>query len=276
MPATSPSVSVVIPTRDRPEALARCLERLWDEPDAELMVVDDGSSAPDAERIEMLLRGRRGQLLRAGGAGPAAARNAGAAAATGEWICFIDDDCVPEPGWAKRLASAARRSRGVASGHTVPPPGAGPAALASQTIIDHLQLDGAGPEGLSFAPSCNLCCSREALAGRGFDESFSLAGGEDRELSDRLVETGRAPAYAPDAVVVHHQREGLRAMLSRQYRYGRGGARYRRSGGARPAGRFYTGLLARARRHGPRTVLCVGLAQLATLAGMLREQLGRG
>ncbi|MGB3098725.1 MAG: glycosyltransferase, partial [Solirubrobacterales bacterium] len=69
MPATSPSVSVVIPTRDRPEALARCLERLWDEPEAELIVVDDGSSAPDAERIEMLLRGRRGQLLRAGGAG---------------------------------------------------------------------------------------------------------------------------------------------------------------------------------------------------------------
>ncbi|HKJ37087.1 MAG TPA: glycosyltransferase [Solirubrobacterales bacterium] len=275
MAATSPLISVVIPTRDRPEALARCLERLRDEPGVEVIVVDDGSSAPALKRVEELLGGASARLLRPGRGGPAAARNAGAEAAGGEWVCFVDDDCAPEPGWPQRLAAAAERSLGVAAGRTLPPPDAGPAALASQTIIDHLQLDGAGPDGLAFAPSCNLCLGRDVAAEHRFDESFLLAGGEDRELCDRLAADGRAPAYAPDAVVVHHQREGLRAMLARQYRYGRGGSRYRRGGGARPPGRFYAGLLARARRRGAATVLCVGLAQLATVAGALRERLGR-
>ncbi len=112
-----PAVSVVIPTYERLDVLPEVLAGLAAQraaPAFEVVVVDDGSqdATPD------FLAGYRGPLalhvLRQQNHGPAAARNAGVAAASGELVAFLGDDTVPEPGWLAAHAAAheARRGRG--------------------------------------------------------------------------------------------------------------------------------------------------------------------
>lgn len=85
-----PTFSVIIPTHDRPHflegAVASALSQTVD--DIEVIVVDDGSdppaSVPGDGRVSIVRRNRN--------RGPAAARNAGLAAASGEFVAFLDDD----------------------------------------------------------------------------------------------------------------------------------------------------------------------------------------
>ena len=269
-------VSVVVPTRDRPASLARCLAALSDQraDGLDIVVVDDGSG--DRAALEAALRALPAARCRRGaGGGPAAARNLGAEAAEGEIICFTDDDCEPAPGWAASLAAAASSS-GIAAGRTVAPADAGPAVLASQLIID--QLLNASLDATSrtrFAPTCNLAVTREVLSRLRFDERFPDAAGEDREWSARAVALGIRPRYEAAAVAVHRQLLGAAGFLRQQFRYGRGAARFRRFGpagsrGLAPPG-FYAGLIRAGFARGPIVGALVIAAQVATAVGIVAE-----
>jgi len=92
---------VIVPARDAEQTLPRVLEAIaGQELDGgfELIVVDNGSLdataqiAAEAEGVNVVVRRERGQ-------GPGAARNAGAAAARGRVLAFLDSDCWPAPGW---------------------------------------------------------------------------------------------------------------------------------------------------------------------------------
>ena len=268
-----PSISVVIPTRDRPEDLARCLEALalQDPPPLEVIVVDDGSrDSPAVDEAVALCPEAR--CIRLDGRGPAAARNAGAAIARGEVICLTDDDCAPAPDWAAAVGAAAARS-GIASGRTVTPPGASAAAKATQAIIDHLGDWGGRPGSPSpgFAPTCNLAVRSDLLRTHPFDDRFPAAAGEDREWSERLAATGLQPEPVPDAAVVHHIGGGLRAFVRRQFRYGRGSARFRTEAGGRAPLAFYTGLLREGFRRGAGAGTLVAAAQIIGACGAAVE-----
>ena len=140
---TAMTVSIVVPTRDRPEALGRCLSSLGGRAD-EVVVVDDGSA--DRARVAAIAEAAGARLVRLGGSGPAAARNAGAAAARGAVVCFIDDDCEAGAGWAAALAAPILAGGAAASGgRTETAAGAGAADRAWQAIVDHLQRAGAEP-----------------------------------------------------------------------------------------------------------------------------------
>jgi GT2 family glycosyltransferase len=270
-------ISVVVPTRDRPDALERCLAGLaaQDVGGLDVVVVDDGSRSPMTVAAAVERAYPAARVLRSAPRGPATARNLGARAARGEVVCFTDDDCEPSPDWARRLVAVARR-RGVAAGHTVAPPGAGPAVLASQAIVEHLQLcslDGGGR--LGFAPACNLAATREALARLPFDESYPEAAAEDRDWCERAGRAGLAPVYVPAATVIHRQRPGARSFVGRQYRYGRGAARFRRADadrGLAPAS-FYTGLVRRGFAAGAGVGLLVLSSLVATAVGVGTERL---
>lgn len=86
----TPTVSIVLPTHDRPEFLREAIDSVrrqtftnW-----ELIVVDDGgrvpAAIPDDPRIRL--------IDVTSGTGPAAARNRGIGLALGRWITFLDDD----------------------------------------------------------------------------------------------------------------------------------------------------------------------------------------
>src|ERR1700758_5320476 len=93
-------ISVVIPTCDRTESLARCLEQLGEAD--EILVSDDSRTSGHRQ----LLSGRfpKVRWLQGPLRGPAANRNHASRYATGDWLAFVDDDCIPDPGWLNGIA----------------------------------------------------------------------------------------------------------------------------------------------------------------------------
>jgi len=85
-----------------------------------VIVVDDGGET-SLEALVARFRDQLGvTLLRQSHAGPAAARNTGAARAAGEFLAFTDDDCPPATDWLKTLAGRfAKDSDCVVGGRTI-------------------------------------------------------------------------------------------------------------------------------------------------------------
>lgn len=248
------AVSVVVPTRGRPEALARCLGALKAQTvEVEVVVAED---------VE--------------GRGPAWARNEGMRRARGEIVCFTDDDCVPAESWVERLIAPILAGEAeVVTGPVVIAAGATAADRAWEAIVHYLQVRATGPGSASpgFVVTANLAARRSLLERIPFDESFPAAAGEDRDWGERAAREGSAPRFVPGAVVEHQSGMSAGSFLRQQYRYGRGAARYRASGPDRHPGSpaFYLGLVRAGFRAGLRPGLMVIAAQVSTLAGVIRE-----
>ena len=100
-----PSVSIVIPTKDAPEAVGRCLRSLFavtDYPDFEVIVVDSGTTDPDAlnvlrsSPIRLLELDRPFNFSRA--------NNMGVASARGHHVILLNNDTeVVRPDWIQTL-----------------------------------------------------------------------------------------------------------------------------------------------------------------------------
>jgi GT2 family glycosyltransferase len=184
-------ISVVIPTCERPELVARCLAKITGA--EEVIVTDDGKS----DRTRQLIRDRFPAVkwVRGPRRGPAANRNFGASQATCDWIAFIDDDCIPGDGWAENLSSAMANTN-LAEGKTICPDKNN---HPLEEIVENLS------GGLLW--SCNFGIRRDLFCRvGGFDEDFLEAGGEDLEFAWRLRRNGVSALFAPEAVVYHPAR----------------------------------------------------------------------
>jgi GT2 family glycosyltransferase len=151
--------------------------------------------------------------------GPAANRNFGAASTSGEWLLFLDDDCVPRAGWLEAYANAAAASGeySVLEGRTSAP---GP-----KTRADHeAPLNPAG--GLLW--SCNFGIKRQLFLDLGgFDEGFPFSL-EDMDLRTRLEKSGWAIKFLPGAWVEHawRPRRGVHYCFSLTQSIGRFSAKH--------------------------------------------------
>jgi mycofactocin system glycosyltransferase len=227
-------VTAVVPVKDRPDGLRRLLAALADTTPglAEVIVVDDGSADPKACATVAEAAGVR--LIRhEHAAGPAAARNAGLAAARTELVVFLDSDVVPEPGWLAPLrAHLADRSVALAAPRVVGLPTAGQQGWLACWIDGYERLRSAldlGPDAgpvvprtrVGYVPSATLLVRRAAL-GPGFDERMHVA--EDVDLVLRLHAAGWRLRYEPTARVAHEHRTAPVSWLARKAFYGTGAA----------------------------------------------------
>jgi glycosyltransferase involved in cell wall biosynthesis len=224
-----PTFSVIIPTYGRPRQLAACLQGLTrlDYPRArfEVIVVDDGSAPPLAGMIDGFRDCLPVCALAQPNAGPAAARNTGAAHARGEFLAFLDDDCQPAAGWLRALAARFRDTPDhLIGGRTCNALPDDPYATASQLIIDYLYaVWNATPGQAHFFASNNLAVPAELFHRLdGFDPAFTRAAGEDRELCDRWLGHGYRTTYAPEAVIYHAHALNLYSFWRQHMGYGRG------------------------------------------------------
>lgn len=293
----SAEISVVIPTFERADALAGCLHSLAGQTLAsdrfEVIVCDDGSRDPVTTTLDAQLRALEDRLdvrvIRQHNAGPAAARNRGAAAALGRFIAFTDDDCRPAPNWLKRLLDRfTTRPDVLLGGGLRTSTRSDPYAQATQAIMDFVYAEQERRGGLRLFSTSNLALPAHGFARLGgFSTTFRRASGEDYDLCARWQGDGGAVEYVPDAVVVHDPALTLPAYWQQHFRYGRGllrmrqrmadrGVPARRAEGALPAW-FYVRLIASpVCTQGPRAALrtaLVGLAQIATSVGVVAEML---
>ncbi|MFI0424672.1 glycosyltransferase family 2 protein [Spongiactinospora sp. 9N601] len=173
-------ITVVIPTIGRP-CLADVLAALTPAPpDARIIVVDD---RPGAAK---LLKAPGAEVLRTGGKGPAAARNAGWRAARTPWVAFLDDDVIPQPGWWDALrADLSDLGDDVAASQ---------ARLHVPLPADRRPTDAErNTAGLAAADwiTADIAYRRDALDRvGGFDERFPRAYREDADLALRVAAAG--------------------------------------------------------------------------------------
>ena len=222
--ASTGDLTVVVPVRDRPAELERCLDALAAAcPASPVVVVDDGSR--DGGAVRAICAARRARVVRRDDArGPGAARNAGLAACATPYVAFVDSDVVLPAGTAgpllghfadPRLAAVAPRIRGLGHGR----------GLVGGYEERHSALD-MGPAGglvgpgrpVPFIPSAVLLVRRSAF-GAGFDPSLRI--GEDVDFVWRLAAAGWQVRYVPETEAWHEHRVELRAFVARRLLYGR-------------------------------------------------------
>jgi GT2 family glycosyltransferase len=287
-----PFFSVVVATFQRPDSLARCLEALATQElpreHFEVVVVDDGSANPPRSIVQRFTSTLAVRLIEQSNAGPAAARNAGAAAARGDYLAFTDDDCRPDPHWLRALREVALRYPGCAIGGRVENVfGDGLYSTASQLLIEFLyEYYNVGESDGRFFITSNLAfpaCAFRALG--GFDTSFPLAAAEDRDVCDRWREAGHTMVYANDAVVHHAHALRLGSFCRQHFNYGRGAYYLHRARSRRGEGplrveplHFYARLVTYplGRSAAPRSLALAALAALSQgvyVSGYLNERL---
>jgi mycofactocin system glycosyltransferase len=222
--APTSTLTVVVPVRDRPAQLARCLDSVRAScPRSPVVVVDDGSRDPAAVHA---LCAQHGVALihRDECGGPAAARNSGLAAGSTPYVAFVDSDVVVTPSWAAPLLAhfADPCVGAVAPRVRALPPSRG---MIGGYETRHSALD-MGPDGglvgpglpTPYVPGTVLVVRRGAM-GAGFDESLHF--GEDVDLVWRLWLAGWRVRYEPRAHVWHDHRVRLRAFVARRRLYAR-------------------------------------------------------
>jgi GT2 family glycosyltransferase len=278
--------TIVVPSYNRPDRLRGCLEALMSLRGGpyDIVVVDDGSREPLAPVCAAFDPDVR--CLRQDNSGPAAARNAGAAAARSGFLAFTDDDCRPEPGWVEALLSAqSGDARRLVGGRVINLLDGNVYAAASQSLCDFLyDYFGAETGDVPFFTSNNIGCDKAAFERLGgFDRSFPLAAAEDRDFGLRWSGTpGGTLVYAPGAVVGHAHNLTFRSFLRQHSNYGRGARHLHRvmdgRGDARPKIErlaFYLRLigypLGRPGRARLAQAALLALSQAAMISGYVRS-----
>lgn len=184
-----PVYTVVVPTIGRP-CLAECLRSLAEAPGLpphEVVVVDD-RTAPDDE-LPLRAAGPlldRVRILRTGGKGPAAARNAGWRTVETPWTVFLDDDVQVLPDWSRLLAEDLREAGeeigGIQGQLRVP--------LPQDRRPTDWERNTKGLENAAWA-TADMAYRTDALARvGGFDERFPRAFREDADLALRVQRAG--------------------------------------------------------------------------------------
>ncbi len=233
-PADLPGISVVIPTYNRQETLARCLAALdrqdYPRDRMEVLAVDDGSTDATARWLDAQSFSFELRALHQANAGQGNARNNGVRRARHPIVLFLGDDIFLSPrGLAEHGAWHARFGR------------EGRVAVLGRidwardlrvsSFMRHINeyglqfgfsiIEDPMDVPFGFFYTSNISLSRDELLEVGlFDPSFRVYGWEDIELGYRLARRGLKILYNPEARAEHHHPTTFRSFTRRQRKVG--------------------------------------------------------
>jgi glycosyltransferase involved in cell wall biosynthesis len=206
--AGSPTVSVIIPHLNQPDAAGRCLASLaaqsYPADRVEIIMVDNGSTVPLDWLAE---RHPHVRLLHEPQPGPGHARNRGVTAATGEVLAFIDADCRADPDWLRDAVAglSAPGSTGVVGGD-VRIDYLHPARLtpleAYESVFAYRQKLYIEQRG--FSGTGNLAVRREVFDRIGPFGGIDIA--EDMDWGRRATASGHPARYRAGMIIYHPAR----------------------------------------------------------------------
>lgn len=208
-----PRISVVIPLYNKEKYIVRAVESALSQGAAvhEVIVVDDGSTDNGAAQLTSL-RDDRVHLIRQPNGGVSAARNAGIAAASGEYVAFLDADDAWLPGFVEELLVLMRQFPRACLYATsfvrVWPDGRRedthlPASLDNsrkQLVDDPFRAWSRS----AFFFTSSLCTRRDVLLGQGIRFPAGESQGEDQDVIFQLMEAGEV-AFSPKALAEYSQ-----------------------------------------------------------------------
>ncbi len=226
LPEPIPTVTIIIPSRDNPLYLRRCVEslkKLTDYPAYRVLVVDNGSVT--AEMLECLaeLAGGGDTILSYPGVfNFAAMMNWAVAQAQGEVVVLLNDDTeIIEGGWLRELAShAVRPNVGAVGVKLIFPAGQvqhGGIILGLRNVADHahkgIPREAPGylhrlqvAQNVSAVTAACLAVRRDHyLAVNGMDAEHLPVVYNDVDFCLRLIDCGLHNVWTPHAVLVHHE-----------------------------------------------------------------------
>ncbi len=206
-----PAVSVVVPTHERRDAVARLLEALAaqtaDAASFEVVVVADGSTDGTVELVEGFAAPYALRAAWQENAGRAAAANHAISLARAPLLVILDDDMVPAPGLlaAHLAAHDGRQTRFVMGPAPVRVPAGAHPFLRYMAATRNEHYARLAQPGHVFHVrelySGNASVRRDVLLGvGGFDERYRTYGGEDVDLALRLQAAGVGLAFDGAAV----------------------------------------------------------------------------
>lgn len=230
-------LSVIVPTRDRPDQLAMTLDgyaaQSLPADRYELVLVNDHGDRPALDAVTQRFPNLHIRTLdNPGPGGPGAARNVGIDRARGGVILITGDDIVPSPDFLRTHLDAHRRQPAETDAFV----GTSPwhADLTGSPFLDYLTGEGGQqfkyddmkdghPVPFDRFYTSNVSVKRRFLARQDilFSDRYRFAAYEDVELGYRLHLRGMRLHYLKDAVGYHHHALDPRSFLQRQYKVGR-------------------------------------------------------
>ncbi len=194
-------ISVIVPVYNGEKTIDKCLASLLKQtkkPD-EIIVVDDGSKDQTKAVVEKF---SGITFLEQEHKGPAAARNTGARKARGDILLFIDSDCIASESWVAEMAKPFENKNisGIQGRYKTE---------QKDTVARFVQLEIEDRYDrmkkrsyLDFIGSYAAGYRKDIfLEFGGFNETFTMASGEDPELSFKLAKAGHKMVFNPNAVV---------------------------------------------------------------------------
>ncbi|NEQ45894.1 MAG: glycosyltransferase family 2 protein [Leptolyngbya sp. SIOISBB] len=221
-----PRISAIICTHNRDEYLGAAIDSLLDQDcDAyEVIVVDNASTDETRTVVEARLAHPRLQYIYEATLGLSTARNAGAQAAQGEILAYLDDDAEASRGWLKALIEIYDQNSQVAiAGGRVTliwPENQTPPNWLSVNMtgnlgaydlgneITYITQPGLTPRGLNYSIKADFL---DKIG--GFDTKLGRVGknllsNEELYMTEKALQQGYQVAYLPHALVAHNVAPG--------------------------------------------------------------------
>lgn len=227
-------IRIVIPSSGREESLRNLLESLECAKSFDIghsiniIVVDDSKNGV----LSVALADSNCKFIRAGSLGPARARNIGArGAASDDLLIFIDDDClVPKNYFEILLGQLEKMDRkSILFGRVMPlDQNSRQETIAGRYLRWQKFLDRHASSKVvttTCIPSANFAIYASVFFELGgFSEKFQFPGGEDDDLTLRIIDAKIEVFYDPHWVVLHDHNINMREFCRKYYRYGQGHA----------------------------------------------------
>ena len=214
------SASIVIPTFNGAARIGYCLDALMTQiagRNVEILVVNDGSTDNTASVVGRYPAVR---LITQANAGPAAARNRGAAEAQGTILLFTDDDCVPMSDWLEVMLAPFKDPSIVGVKGVYRTRQKSLAARFVQIEYEDKYRLMAGLDSIDFIDTYSAAFLRDRfLEMNGYDTTFPVACAEDIELSYRMSARGWKMKFVPAAIVYHTHPSTFSSYLKKKYKF---------------------------------------------------------
>ncbi|NPA90603.1 MAG: exopolysaccharide biosynthesis polyprenyl glycosylphosphotransferase [Chloroflexi bacterium] len=213
--------SVIIPAYNAEDTLEETLKALNRQTVPrdryEIIVVDDGST----DNTARIAAQYADKVLEQPNQGPAAARNAGVAVASGDIVLFTDADCAPIPEWIERMTAPFEDPDVVGTKGAYLTRQKAPMARFVQQEYEDRYDRMKRFKYIDFIDTYSAAYRRDVfLSNGGFDTVFPVASVEDQEFSFRLAQKGYKMLFVPEARVYHHHNERLWDYIRRKFSIG--------------------------------------------------------